>query len=710
MKFRATPLLAILLATVFVGSAQATVWPPGSGGGCPTDTLTIPQLQIPGACRPAHLDTVKSIKGIVTAIKSSGTSRSFYMQARRSNQLTVGQTGMNCFYGSPNFTDLQIGDSVAVYGHVDTTFGVKAGYAESFETEITRNASDPTLVYYNLGHLGASAVPPMKTLTVQDIKFPAITWQNFPGAVVNPSATTGEPWENMVVRIKGPLTVAKTDFPTYVTHTPGIERRTNPSNGGGMLAYLNSSVGDSIEIDETSFVILEPPAVGTVIDSVYGVLQNRTTDGLNYYRVAIRSTDDIFLATPPGLASAFMVGSDSVMVVFDRDVTQASATQLANYSFPNSGATANNVHMVADNSVVLHISSTTLSVGDLETVRVNGVTGLVNNKTMTSPKDKSFTWGIVPIPDVQAPNPDSLAAGSDYSQYAGPGFAVGPVLTIRGVATNFELGREYYVQEKAGGPRSGVQVFAPTSPLIMGHQYLIAAQVIEYFGETQVQGTLFIRDEGVKGYPPIHNDNYAVLRDFTADMSQSVNNGEDWEGCLVHFNQKVEDQADVLVGGAGGFWHAHQQGGLPADSIEVEGYNITHDYNPGDVHTATGVLSYRFGLATLIPRFDSDYALADPASVGGGTIDKVSFAIHPNPARTAEVNFALPRRDNVDLAVFDLGGRRVHTLAKGSFAPGSYNMKWDGSTDSGHPAGPGMYFYRLKVGDQTFNIRGVHLQ
>src|SRR6185369_7306428 len=137
---------------------------------------------------------------------------------------------------------------------------------------------------------------------------------------------------------------------------------------------------------------------------------------------------------------------------------------------------------------------------------------------------------------------------------------------------------------------------------------------------------LFIRDEGVKGYPPIHNDNYAVLRDFTADMSQSVNNGEDWEGCLVHFNQKVEDQADVLVGGAGGFWHAHQQGGLPADSIEVEGYNITHDYNPGDVHTATGVLSYRFGLATLIPRFDSDYALADPASVGGGTIDKVSFA------------------------------------------------------------------------------------
>jgi hypothetical protein len=75
-----------------------------------------------------------------------------------------------------------------------------------------------------------------------------------------------------------------------------------------------------------------------------------------------------------------------------------------------------------------------------------------------------------------------------------------------------------------------------------------------------------------------------VLRDFTADMSQSVNNGEDWEGCLVHFNQKVEDQADVLVGGAGGFWHAHQQGGLPADSIEVEGYNITVDYNTGDVH------------------------------------------------------------------------------------------------------------------------------
>jgi hypothetical protein len=166
--------------------------------------------------------------------------------------------------------------------------------------------------------------------------------------------------------------------------------------------------------------------------------------------------------------------------------------------------------MVGDHSVVLHISSTTLVTGDLETVRVNGVTGLVNNKTMTvARRTRASSGASCRFPSVQAPRSDSLATGSDYSQYAGPNFGVGEVLTVRGVATNFELGREYYLQEKAGGPRSGVQVFAPTSPLIMGHQYLIAAQVIEYFGETQMQGTLFIRDEGVKGYPPIHNDNYA---------------------------------------------------------------------------------------------------------------------------------------------------------------------------------------------------------
>jgi hypothetical protein len=337
MKFRATPLLAILLATIFAGSAQATIWPPGSGGGCPTDTIDIPQLQIVGACQPAHLDTVKSIKGIITAIKSSGTSRSFYMQARRSNQLTVGQTGMNCFYGSPNFTDLQIGDSVAVYGRMDTTFGVKAGYGNSFETEIVRLPSQTVLEYYNIAHLGAAAVPPVKLLTVADIKFPGDHLAKLPRRHCESSATTGEPWENMVVKLKGPFQVAKGDFPDSTTHVPGIELRTNPSKGGGMLVFKQGAPADSFEIDLTSFVIQAPEPNGTVIDSVYGVLQNRTTNGLNYYRVAIRSGDDIFYATPPDLASAFMVGSDSVMVVFDRDVTQASATQLANYSFPNSG-------------------------------------------------------------------------------------------------------------------------------------------------------------------------------------------------------------------------------------------------------------------------------------------------------------------------------------------------------------------------------------
>src|SRR2546422_3123772 len=76
----------------------------------------------------------------------------------------------------------------------------------------------------------------------------------------------------------------------YVTHTPGIFKRTSPSNGGGMLAYLMSNPSDSVYIDETSFVILEPPPVGTQIDSVFGVLQERNTDGINAFIIAPRNT------------------------------------------------------------------------------------------------------------------------------------------------------------------------------------------------------------------------------------------------------------------------------------------------------------------------------------------------------------------------------------------------------------------------------------
>jgi hypothetical protein len=59
----------------------------------------------------------------------------------------------------------------------------------------------------------------------------------------------------------------------------------------------------------------------------------------------------------------------------------------------------------------------------------------------------------------------------------------------------------------------------------------------------------------------------------------------------------------------------------------------------------------------------------------------------------------------VDLSVFDLSGRKVATLAKGSMVAKSYEYKWNGAG-----AGAGVYFVRLRVGSETYNLRTVTLK
>jgi glucose/arabinose dehydrogenase len=69
----------------------------------------------------------------------------------------------------------------------------------------------------------------------------------------------------------------------------------------------------------------------------------------------------------------------------------------------------------------------------------------------------------------------------------------------------------------------------------------------------------------------------------------------------------------------------------------------------------------------------------------------------PNPFRSAtRVSFRLPAREQVALAVHDLAGRRVRRLFEGEAPAGQSTIEWDGRDDGGAPAGPGLYFVRLR--------------
>ena len=72
----------------------------------------------------------------------------------------------------------------------------------------------------------------------------------------------------------------------------------------------------------------------------------------------------------------------------------------------------------------------------------------------------------------------------------------------------------------------------------------------------------------------------------------------------------------------------------------------------------------------------------------------------PNPFNSATViRFALPDAADVDLAIFNLAGQRVATLANGIRTAGTYTLRWDGRNDDGRALASGVYLYRLETRD-----------
>jgi len=71
--------------------------------------------------------------------------------------------------------------------------------------------------------------------------------------------------------------------------------------------------------------------------------------------------------------------------------------------------------------------------------------------------------------------------------------------------------------------------------------------------------------------------------------------------------------------------------------------------------------------------------------------------VRPNPAQAeASVWLNLPRTELASLAVFDVRGRRVQTLAQRRvFVSGLHELRWNGDDERGDRVSPGIYFIRL---------------
>ena len=70
----------------------------------------------------------------------------------------------------------------------------------------------------------------------------------------------------------------------------------------------------------------------------------------------------------------------------------------------------------------------------------------------------------------------------------------------------------------------------------------------------------------------------------------------------------------------------------------------------------------------------------------------------PNPfGSSTTVRLALQRDGDAELAIYDLGGRKIASLHSGALPAGAHSFDWRGRDDSGHAVPPGIYLCRLRA-------------
>lgn len=95
----------------------------------------------------------------------------------------------------------------------------------------------------------------------------------------------------------------------------------------------------------------------------------------------------------------------------------------------------------------------------------------------------------------------------------------------------------------------------------------------------------------------------------------------------------------------------------------------------------------------------------------GTAIRNILMPNHPNPFNpTTTISFSIAQRSRVHLAIYDVNGALVRTLANDTRPGGAYEINWDGRADNGTPVASGVYFDRLAAGKFTQTRKMVLLK
>jgi len=193
--------------------------------------------------------------------------------------------------------------------------------------------------------------------------------------------------------------------------------------------------------------------------------------------------------------------------------------------------------------------------------------------------------------------------------------------------------------------------------------------------------------------------------------------------CIIHGNQGYGDELHIDTGGSAEGYYCD----LPLPDWGFTGdHNITADplfvdEDAGDWRLAEGSPCIDAGTAYLavedyygtvqvtvdLAEGEYDGSAPDMGCREFSTASPVQMpeaadlvlGAYPNPFNPmTTIEFTVPQDGQVELAVFDLGGRRVRSLLDGTRPAGTHTLVWDGRNDAGRPLPSGTYLVRARAG------------
>ncbi|HOT97419.1 MAG TPA: FlgD immunoglobulin-like domain containing protein [bacterium] len=212
--------------------------------------------------------------------------------------------------------------------------------------------------------------------------------------------------------------------------------------------------------------------------------------------------------------------------------------------------------------------------------------------------------------------------------------------------------------------------------------------------------TAYCYREGEAGYAGIrllsHTPYSYKTLDWGVYSPEDPNADASTDSIRYHQTADPGFDADLLAGGDGSIYSLNAGAfTIPAHGSVKVVYGVVYGNSFADMVAASNAMQ---------AKYQAVFTTAVELKPGEQRPERYALSQNwPNPFNPATaIRFELLERAEVRLAIYNLKGQVVRTVAAGIYPAGPHQVIWDGRDATGANAAAGVYLYRLTAGQQTW--------